>query len=334
MGRVLSRRLNAAEKAAVEVFNAHPSESVEQLCAAFNISPTDSKEISHLFLTIYEFDGHKLGEFLVRDQFTQFLADYFFEMDLTGTFLYALRRGLAGPVQLPAEGEGVDRLLEIFARSFYLQNPAVFPTSDVGYVLAYAVMMLNTNLHNEVMMKHRIGKEKFLSQVRDHPLLTAEVVSQKDVFAIFESIKKQPLVYGSSRSELFSPTAERLKGMLKKSSGRKKLLWGARYFVLCHMSLVYYTSESEAVGEPRGLVTLEHVEVLGESDAPVIVIAARPGFFITYTKYINHVAQPVLNVTKIWLRCPTEIDRERWLHRMNEYVVSFEWSEGLRFDTD
>jgi hypothetical protein len=252
-------------------------------------------------------------------------------MDLTSTFLHALRHSLAGPVQLPAEGEQVDRLLEAFARSFHLQNPAVFPNSDIGYILAYAVMMLNTNLHNEVMMKRRIKKEKFCGQVRDHPLITEAVVTNEEIFRLFESIKRPPLVYGSPRSELCSASAERLKGMLRKCSGRKKMFWVTRYFVLVHMSLFYYKSEGESNGEPQGLITLEHVEVVGRSKDPLIKITARPGHFITYTKYRNHVAQPVMEVTKLWLRCSTEMERERWLHRMNEYVVSFEWSEGLRF---
>jgi hypothetical protein len=331
MSRVLSRRLSPTEKAAVEQFNASPRSSVESLCAAFNISPTNHKEVSHLFLTIYEFDGHKLGEFLAQEPFMNFLVEYFYEMNLTGTFLEALRRGLAGPVQLPAEGEQVDFLLEVFARSFQLQNPTVFPTSDIGYVLSYAVMMLNTNLHNEYMAKHRITQQKFLEQVRASPFLTEQVLPDSDVFEIYESILRQPLVYGTSRSELFSPTAERLKAVLKKRSGKNKLFWSERFFVLVHMSLFYYSSPAMSDGEPLGLITLEHVNVIGESDDPVIKIEARPGHFIAYTKYRDHIALPVLEMTKIRLKCSTEAERETWLHRMNEYVVSFDWAEKFRF---
>jgi hypothetical protein len=97
------------------------------------------------------------------------------------------------------------------------------------------------------------------------------------------------------------------------------------------LSLFYYKSERESNGEPQGLITVEHVEVVGRLKEPLIKIAARPGHFITYTKYRNHVSQPVMEVTKLWLRCSTEMERARWLHRMNEYVVSFQWSEGLRF---
>jgi hypothetical protein len=173
-----------------------------------------------------------------------------------------------------------------------------------------------------------------MEQVRDHPYIADAVISKKEIYEIYESIKRQPLVYGTSRGALFSPSAPKLKGVLKKRSGARNLIWFQRYFVLAHMSLFYYASEHESQGEPLGLLTLEHVEVTAESDDPLIRIAARPGHTIAYTKYRNHNAQPVLDLTQMWLRCASEMEREVWLHRMNEYVVSFDWSEGLRFHVD
>jgi Sec7-like guanine-nucleotide exchange factor len=302
--------------------------------AAFDIPPGDAIELAHLFLTIYDFDGRKLGEFLSSPGAIQICAAYFSEMDLSGSFLQAFRRGFAGPVQLPAEGEQIDRLLEIFARCFQMQSPEAFSSSDMCYVLSYAVMMLNTNLHNEHMMKHRMTKEGFLAQLRDSPFLTEETLPTNEVFEIFESIRARPLVFGTSRSQLFSPDAEKMCGLLHKCSKRRKLRMVQRYFVLVHMSLWYYASEHASHGQPMGLIILNNVEVKAETDSRSIRITAREGEDIGYQKFRNDNAMPILDVKKIYLRCPTEMDKEKWLHRMNEYVVSWQWPEVLKFHVD
>jgi hypothetical protein len=334
MSRQLSRPLTPPQREAVEAFNAHPSSSIPTLCDAFAIPPGDAIELAHLFLTIYEFDGRKLGEFLSSQGSIQICAAYFSEMDLSGSFLDAFRRGFSGPVQLPAEGEQIDRLLEIFARRFQMQSPDAFSSSDMCYVLSYAVMMLNTNLHNEYLMKHRMTKESFIAQVRDSPFLTEETLPTSEVFEIFESIRAQPLVFGTSRSQLFSPNAEKMCGLLKKCSKRRKIIMVVRYFVLVHMSLWYYASEEASHGQPLGLIILNNVEVKAEADTRSIRITARPGEYIGYQKFRNDNAMPFLEVRKVYLKCPTEMDREKWLHRMNEYVVSWQWPEVLRFHVD
>lgn len=50
--------------------------------------------------------------------------------------------------RLPGEAQKIDRLMEKFAERYVKCNPTSFKKADVAYVLAYSVVMLNTDAHN------------------------------------------------------------------------------------------------------------------------------------------------------------------------------------------
>lgn len=43
-------------------------------------------------------------------------------------------------------------MMEVFANEFLKQNPGVLPHPDVAFVLAFALIMLNTDAHNPVRL--------------------------------------------------------------------------------------------------------------------------------------------------------------------------------------
>lgn len=61
--------------------------------------------------------------------------------------LNLLKHHLQG-FRLPGEAQKIDRLMEKFAERFVSCNPGSFKSADVAYVLAYSVIMLNTDAHN------------------------------------------------------------------------------------------------------------------------------------------------------------------------------------------
>ena len=50
--------------------------------------------------------------------------------------------------RLPGEAQKIDRLVEKFAERYLNCNGEFFKSADVAYVLAYSVVMLNTDAHN------------------------------------------------------------------------------------------------------------------------------------------------------------------------------------------
>ena len=69
-------------------------------------------------------------------------------MDFKGMrFDDAIRHYLSG-FRLPGEAQKIDRMMEKFSERFCLQNPTVFPSADTAFILAFSIIMLNTDLHN------------------------------------------------------------------------------------------------------------------------------------------------------------------------------------------
>jgi Sec7 domain len=50
--------------------------------------------------------------------------------------------------RLPGEAQKIDRIVEAFAARFCECNPEAYASADGAYLLAFAIIMLNTDAHN------------------------------------------------------------------------------------------------------------------------------------------------------------------------------------------
>jgi Sec7-like guanine-nucleotide exchange factor len=46
---------------------------------------------------------------------------------------------------MPGEAQKIDRFMEAFAKEYTTVNPGTFQTEDTAYVLAFSLIMLNTD---------------------------------------------------------------------------------------------------------------------------------------------------------------------------------------------
>lgn len=76
------------------------------------------------------------------------------------TIDHALRRLLAG-FRLPGESQKIDRIMEKFAERYCKDNPEVFRNAGDAYILAFAIIMLNTDAHNP-MAERRLTNTDFI----------------------------------------------------------------------------------------------------------------------------------------------------------------------------
>jgi len=92
--------------------------------------------------------------------------------------------------RLPGEAQKIDRIINSFGNHFYDANPGIFRGPDAAYVLAYSVIMLNTDRHN-AQVKNKMSLESFRRNLRgvnegaDFPM---EFLND-----IYHSIAKTPL---------------------------------------------------------------------------------------------------------------------------------------------
>lgn len=107
--------------------------------------------------------GEYLGE--ADEENVQVMHAFVDQMDFTKLkFIDALRQFLQS-FRLPGEAQKIDRLMLKFAGRYLQCNPNSFANADTAYILAYSVIMLNTDAHSP-QVKNRMTKQDFIKNNR------------------------------------------------------------------------------------------------------------------------------------------------------------------------
>ncbi|PYI09889.1 guanyl-nucleotide exchange factor [Aspergillus sclerotiicarbonarius CBS 121057] len=135
-------------------------------------------------------------------------------------FVDALRQFLQH-FRLPGEAQKIDRFMLKFAERYVTQNPNAFANADTAYVLAYSVIMLNTDQHSAKIKGLRMTKEDFIKNnrgINDNQDLPNEYLS-----SIYEEIAKNEIVLDTERehaANLGIPTSTPTAGGLASRAGQ------------------------------------------------------------------------------------------------------------------
>uniref|UniRef100_A0A8C9YTV2 Cytohesin 1a n=1 Tax=Sander lucioperca TaxID=283035 RepID=A0A8C9YTV2_SANLU len=172
--------------------------------------------------------GDYLGE---RDDFNIQVLHAFVELhEFTDLNLVQALRQFLWSFRLPGEAQKIDRMMEAFAQRYCQCNPGVFQSTDTCYILSFAIIMLNTSLHNP-NVKDKPSVERFISMNR----------------GINEG--------GDLPEDL---QLSLLEGWLLKLGGRVKT-WKRRWFILTDNCLYYFEYTTDK--EPRGIIPLENLSI-------------------------------------------------------------------------
>lgn len=157
--------------------------------------------------------------------------------------------------RLPGEAQKIDRMMEAFATRYCECNPDVFQSTDTCYILSFAIIMLNTSLHNP-NVKDKTTLERFFSMNRG--INNGEDLPNELLTKLYESIRNEPFKIPEDDGNdlthtFFNPDRE---GWLLKLGGRVKT-WKRRWFILTDNCLYYF--EYTADKEPRGIIPLENL---------------------------------------------------------------------------
>ncbi|KAL4892440.1 hypothetical protein BDV59DRAFT_41989 [Aspergillus ambiguus] len=112
-------------------------------------------------------------------------------------FVDALRQFLQH-FRLPGEAQKIDRFMLKFAERYVTQNPNAFANADTAYVLAYSVIMLNTDQHSS-KVKRRMTKEDFIKNnrgINDNQDLPDDYLG-----SIFDEIASNEIVLDTEREQ-------------------------------------------------------------------------------------------------------------------------------------
>jgi len=204
--------------------------------------------------------GDYLGE---KNDFNEAVLKAFVELhDFTDLILVQALRQFLWSFRLPGEAQKIDRMMETFAQRYCQLNPDLFTNSDTCYVLSFAIIMLNTSLHNP-SVKDKPSVEQFITMNRG--INDGENLPRELLVSLYDSIKTEPFKIPEDDGNdlmhtFFNPDRE---GWLWKQGGRYKS-WKRRWFILNDNCLYYFEFTTDK--EPRGIIPLENIKVREVAD--------------------------------------------------------------------
>ncbi|XP_054898605.1 cytohesin-1b isoform X2 [Poeciliopsis prolifica] len=245
----------------------------------FNMDPTkgirfliDSSLLKHTSEDVAQFlykgeglNKTAIGDYLgERDEFNIKVLHAFLDLhEFTDLNLVQALRQFLWSFRLPGEAQKIDRMMEAFAQRYCHCNPGVFQSTDTCYVLSFAVIMLNTSLHNP-NVRDKPSVQRFTAMnrgINDGGDLPEDLLRN-----LYDSIKNEPFKIPEDDGNdlthtFFNPDRE---GWLLKLGGRVKT-WKRRWFILTDNCLYYFEYTTDK--EPRGIIPLENLSIREVEDS-------------------------------------------------------------------
>lgn len=184
---------------AIRQFNYKPKKGMKLLLKDGFIPSDAPEDIARFFLSNDQIDKKALGEYLGEgdDENVKIMHCFVDQMDFQRTrFVDALRRFLQS-FRLPGEAQKIDRFMLKFAERYMAGNPSAFANADTAYVLAYSVIMLNTDQHSSKLKGARMTPEDFIKNnrgINDNADLPDEYLK-----GIYEEIASNEIVLDTER---------------------------------------------------------------------------------------------------------------------------------------
>ncbi|KDP33992.1 hypothetical protein JCGZ_07563 [Jatropha curcas] len=178
-------------EAAIGEFNRQPVKGIEYLISN-KLVENNPISVAQFLRSTPNLNKTVIGDFL--GQHEEFplavMHAYVDSMKFSGMkFDTAIREFLKG-FRLPGEAQKIDRIMEKFAERYCADNPGLFKNADTAYVLAYAVIMLNTDAHNPLVWP-KMSKSDF---IRMNVMNDAEDCAPTDLLEeIYDSIVKEEI---------------------------------------------------------------------------------------------------------------------------------------------
>lgn len=141
----------------ISLFNRKPSRGIEFLISTKKIGGSP-EEVASFLKNATGLNATMIGDFLgERDEFPlKVMHAYVDSLNLECMDFGEAIRFLLRGFRLPGEAQKIDRIMEKFAERYCKCNPIAFSSADTAYVLAYSVIMLNTDAHN-AMVKDKVS---------------------------------------------------------------------------------------------------------------------------------------------------------------------------------
>lgn len=184
-------------KLGIDKFNDSHKKGIEYLIQEEIVEKTPESIASFLRQTP-ELTRAAVGECIGAPANKAVLKAFCDQLDVSGMRYDEALRSFLSSFRLPGEAQIIDRIVQSFAERYCDQNPGTFPNADLAYTLVFAMIMLNTALHNP-RVDRKMTLEDFIYNFRNAD--EAAVIPDKILEAMYKSIKEEKLEMGMDEGE-------------------------------------------------------------------------------------------------------------------------------------
>ena len=195
-----AKHRKTALNSGIRQFNFKPKRGIKTLISDGFIKSDSPEDIAAFILRTETLDKAMIGEYLGEGEPQNIAVMHAFvdSMDFTRRrFVDALRQFLQS-FRLPGEAQKIDRFMLKYAERYITGNPNAFANADTAYVLAYSVIMLNTDQHSvKLKGSKRMTVDDFIKNnrgINDNANLPDEYLS-----GIYDEIGKNEIVLSTER---------------------------------------------------------------------------------------------------------------------------------------
>lgn len=134
----------------IRQFNFKPKRGIEFLVRQGFIKDKEPLTIAKFLLEQHGLDKAVIGEYLGEGDEENIAIMHAFvdEMEFSNTSFVDAMRTFLQAFRLPGEAQKIDRFMLKFAERYVDGNPNIFANADTAYILAYSVVLLNTDQHS------------------------------------------------------------------------------------------------------------------------------------------------------------------------------------------
>ncbi|KAM4820956.1 IQ motif and SEC7 domain-containing protein 1 isoform 2-T2 [Thomomys bottae] len=181
----------------LNLFNKKPEKGVQYLIER-GFVPDTPVGVAHFLLQRKGLSRQMIGEFLGnrQKQFNRDVLDCVVdEMDFSAMELDEALRKFQAHIRVQGEAQKVERLIEAFSQRYCICNPGVvrqFRNPDTIFILAFAVILLNTDMYSpNVKPERKMKLEDFVKNLRG--VDDGEDIPREMLIGIYERIRKREL---------------------------------------------------------------------------------------------------------------------------------------------
>ncbi|KMY91383.1 cytohesin-1 isoform X1 [Drosophila simulans] len=302
-------------------FNMDPKKGIEYLVEN-RLLRHDPQDVAHFLYKGEGLNKTAIGDYLgEKNDFNEDVLKAFVALhDFTNLILVQALRQFLWSFRLPGEAQKIDRMMETFAQRYCQLNPDIFTNTDTCYVLSFAIIMLNTSLHNP-SVKDKPTVDQFISMNRG--INNGGDLPRGLLESLYESIRTEPFKIPQDDGNdlmhtFFNPDKE---GWLWKQGGRYKS-WKRRWFILNDNCLYYFEYTTDK--EPRGIIPLENIsvrEIHDRSKPHCFELFATGGADIIKACKTDSEGKVVEGKHTVYrMSAATEEDQQEWIKRLTQSI--------------